>query len=403
MWRNTFVPTLVFFILFHFLKTDFNKNRACLLVTSKLFCNTNSILSVFRYKVMMSCWKKFPCDRPSFTTLKSTLDDMLLETCGIEYFNFGFDNTKYYYNMAGTDETTELPSLKCNEEENERSEKDQDISVSADMEFTISPKTETAVTFADIVKCVSVRRESSTESDDKKKPHNKEVVLGVHLNVDNETNDRFSVNGQTEDISRVNGTFVEQDIMKRSEIQNSSCSFSLSKECSENSVTKASKINTDNIPLSVETQKNSFDKVIENNDMNGSFIVTVYESESDSTTGTQIKCNYLGRDVITSDGEYEADDSSLTETSPSSSSLRFSVSSSNDDDEVFRFPNQSSYKKYPQEKHPRFKNSLSHKDVVFQTFSKKQRTSRDSGISSFSESPCDKKVYSFGESFDNKE
>jgi hypothetical protein len=116
--------------------------------------------------------------------------------------------------------------------------------------------------------------------------------------------------------------------------------------------------------------------------------ITTYESETESPIEKSTQSIHFGFEAISifevDDCDYEADDSSLSETSPYRDCPRVSLSSSNEEDEVFKFPNQMPTRRYPKEKHPRFKNRLVHK-----TTHRQPSSLTDSGISttSYSESP----------------
>ena len=90
------------------------------------------------------------------------------------------------------------------------------------------------------------------------------------------------------------------------------------------------------------------------------------------------------RCILPNDEDYEADDSSLSENSPSVEN-RDSFSSCNDEEnQVFSFPGKSRrQRRYPKEKHPRFKNLLMRKDEC-RLACRQESNMTDSGISTSS-------------------
>ncbi|XP_021367011.1 mitogen-activated protein kinase kinase kinase 12-like [Mizuhopecten yessoensis] len=54
------------------------------------------------YNIMLSCWNELPKARPSFTDLKSTLDGMLENECGVDYLSMDIDNSQCYYTVTCT-------------------------------------------------------------------------------------------------------------------------------------------------------------------------------------------------------------------------------------------------------------------------------------------------------------
>lgn len=51
------------------------------------------------YQVMLKCWEELPDKRPTFSNLRTILDDMLEETSGVEYLHFRLDDSKNYYSV----------------------------------------------------------------------------------------------------------------------------------------------------------------------------------------------------------------------------------------------------------------------------------------------------------------
>ncbi|XP_052058622.1 uncharacterized protein LOC127698929 [Mytilus californianus] len=284
------------------------------------------------YQIMMLCWEQFPSCRPTFSALKEMLESMMLDSCGVEYFHFGINESKYYQNIVENDEIlveNNVIESKSSGPLNDKSERQQTVSTDDITDYGERSKDNTEVLeyTANNFSCFSAGNENDV-----------------------------TVNSFKEG----RGIISEQKM----------CLQSIDKNPIENQLKSLnSEVGTD--------QRDN--------------IKAAYESEPGSTMETNTKSTWFGLEVITSlesdDYDYEADDSSLSETSPSTGCKHVFLSSSNEEDKIFNFPEHFSAKRNLQEKRPRFKNRLTQKSIH-------QRTRRqlsnvtDSGIStsSYSES-----------------
>ena len=375
---------------------------------------------------MMSCWERCPHNRPNFTTLKEIMESLLLESCGVEYISFMIDQSKYYYNVPGSDENEVANPVPLNET-NENSE----TVVGNHMSQTgTDGNSETVVhnpvslTGTDGNSATVVGNHVSLAGTD----GNSETVVGNHVSltgtdgnsetvVDNPVSltaaDENSEAVVDNPVSRTgtgdnSETVVDNPVSitgpgDNSETVNNPVSLTGTGDNSETVSNHVSLTGTSDNSVSVvaspviltgEVKHNSTSNIDNsaqsirkyNNQVNRN--ITTYESETESPIEKNTQSTHFGFGVISTfevdDCDYEADDSSLSETSPYRDCPRVSLSSSNEEDEVFKFPNQVPTKRYPKEKHPRFKNRLVHKTTYRQPSSL-----TDSGISttSYSESP----------------
>ncbi|CAC5412151.1 unnamed protein product [Mytilus coruscus] len=281
---------------------------------------------------MMLCWKQFPSCRPTFSELKEMLESMMLDSCGVEYFHFGINESKYYQNIVENDEIlVENNVIESTSSRllNDKSERQQNVPT-------------------DDITDYGERSKDITE------------VLEYTAN-----NFSCFVTGNENDVT-VNSFKEGRGIISEQKM----CLQSINKNPIENQLKSL------NSEVGTDQRYN---------------IKSPYESEPGSTTETNTKSTWFGLEVITSlesdDYDYEADDSSLSETSPSTGCKHVFLSSSNEEDKIFNFPEHFSAKRNLQEKHPRFKSRVTQKSIH-------QRTRRqlsnvtDSGIStsSYSES-----------------
>ena len=77
--------------------------------SSLTIVNFNRVFTLNRYTLMLDCWKKDPDDRPTFTELIATLEEMM--TVDTPYSDFSLvDEKETYYDdaFASTSKTVEL-------------------------------------------------------------------------------------------------------------------------------------------------------------------------------------------------------------------------------------------------------------------------------------------------------
>lgn len=249
----------------------------------------------------MLCWEQFPVNRPTFSALKEMLESMMLDSCGVEYFNFGINKSKYYQNIENDE-----------------------IVVNVLVENNVIESNSSGLLNEESERQQNASTDDMTDYGEKSKD-NTEV-----LELEN-TTDRFSCTGNENEVS-----------------------------------------------------VNSF------NEGNGSISEDKMCLQS-LTMEANTKSTWFGLEVIKSlesdEYDYEADDSSLSETSPSTGCQQVFFSSSNEEDEILNFPKLFSAKRYPKEKHPRFKTKLTQKSI-HQRARRQLSNVTDSGIStsSYSES-----------------
>ena len=294
---------------------------------------------------MMSCWERCPQNRPNFTTLKEIMESLILESCGVEYISFMIDQSKYYYNVPGSDEIEVANPAPLNEtDENSETVVDNHVSLTG-----TDGNSETSVV------------------------DNPVSLTGVDGNTETVVDNHVSLTG-TGDNSE---TVVDNPVSLTGTGDNSMTVLA-------NHVILTGEVKQNYSTLNIDNSAQSIRKY--NDQVNRN--ITTYESETESPIEKSTQSIHFGFEAISifevDDCDYEADDSSLSETSPYRDCPRVSLSSSNEEDEVFKFPNQMPTRRYPKEKHPRFKNRLVHK-----TTHRQPSSLTDSGISttSYSESP----------------
>lgn len=283
----------------------------------------------------MLCWEQFPVNRPTFSALKEMLESMMLDSCGVEYFNFGINKSKYYQNIENDE-----------------------IVVNVLVENNVIESNSSGLLNEESERQQNASTDDMTDYGEKSKD-NTEV-----LELEN-TTDRFSSTGNENEVS-VN-SFNEGN-----------GSISEDKMCLQ-SIDK----------YSIENQLKSLNSDVGTDQRDN--ILSAYERKSDLTMEANTKSTWFGLEVIKSlesdEYDYEADDSSLSETSPSTGCKQVFFSSSNEEDEILNFPKLFSAKRYPKEKHPRFKTKLTQKSI-HQRARRQLSNVTDSGIStsSYSES-----------------
>ena len=311
---------------------------------------------------MMSCWERCPQNRPNFTTLKEIMESLILESCGVEYISFMIDQSKYYYNVPGSDEIEVANPAPLNEtDENSETVVDNHVSLTGtDGNF------ETSVV-DNPVSLTGVDGNTETVVD------NPVSLTGTGDNSETVVDNHVSLTG-TGDNSE---TVVDNPVSLTGTGDNSMTVLA-------NHVILTGEVKQNYSTLNIDNSAQSIRKY--NDQVNRN--ITTYESETESPIEKSTQSIHFGFEAISifevDDCDYEADDSSLSETSPYRDCPRVSLSSSNEEDEVFKFPNQMPTRRYPKEKHPRFKNRLVHK-----TTHRQPSSLTDSGISttSYSESP----------------
>ena len=366
----------------------------------------------FRYRIMMSCWERCPQNRPNFTTLKEIMESLILESCGVEYISFMIDQSKYYYNVSGSDEIEVANPAPLNEtdENSETSVVDNPVSLTG-----VDGNTETVVD--NPVSLTDTDGNTETVVDNPVSltgtGDNSETVVGnpvsltgVDGNTETVVDNPVSLtgtDGNTETVVdntvSLTGTGDNSEIVVDNHVSLTGTGDN-SETVVDNPVSltgtgdNSMTVLANHVILTGEVKQNStlnIDNSAQsirkyNDQVNRN--ITTYESETESPIEKSTQSTHFGFEAISifevDDCDYEADDSSLSETSPYRDCPRVSLSSSNEEDEVFKFPNQMPTKRYPKEKHPRFKNRLVHKTTYRQPSSL-----TDSGISttSYSESP----------------
>lgn len=304
---------------------------------------------------MLSCWQEQPSNRPTFSALKETLENMLLQTCGREYFSFKIDRSKQYYNVPCSDEAT--------------------ITEVASGSQTIDTGEITEL----------LRKEGNMLES---------VVLGPDILPHGETPNSFiTIQNKAKSVPEnfEGGTYCHEGEDDSGIVQTKPGTNETSPEVSENQITVKENVKisiSDNTQISFIAEETI--KVVPSSGIrNAGHPCNGVEQEFDSDVSPcepiKLRTRFAfkeGRCDSPDEKDYEADDSSLSEISPSAEN-RDSFSSNNGE-EVFSFPEKTRRpRRYPKEKHPRFKTILAQK-VPARMACRQESNMTDSGISTSS-------------------